>query len=506
MKRDLLQLLAQKELKLELESEREKKKEFPGDKESITHHVAQINGKPLRYKATAGYLKIKDEKQKIKTRVFYISYEKEGLKDRTKRAVTFAFNGGPGAASAWVHFGAMGPKRVKFTEEGKVCPPPYEFVNNEYSWLEFTDLVFVDPIGTGYSSPGEDEDSGQFYGVEEDIKWVGEFIRIYISRNNRWLSPKFIAGESYGTYRAAGLIATLQEKYAMDFNGVVFISSALDYLYFDFSPGNDLPYLLFLPAYTATAWYHKKLPEELRADLKKTLEVVEDWALSEYSQALIKGDLLSDEERDRIIGQMSQYTGLSKEYIDDSNLRVKPHRFMKQILKDTKEVVGLYDSRLKAPDIDPMSDKLKTDPSLFNIYGSCIGCLHDFLRNELKYENDLPYKPLSRDVSKNWDWASGIDGGMGYVSVTEKLVEAMNYNRYLNVFFACGYFDLCTSYFLHKYTIAHMGLDPRLKENVTYDCYEAGHMMYVHMPSRKKLFNDLSEFYKKRNSYEPGEL
>jgi len=492
--KNALQVLAREIKKSE---EKDKKKEgFPGDKPSVTHHVVEINGKPLKYKATAGYMKIKDKDQKLKARNFYISYEKEDVKDKSTRPVTFAFNGGPGAASAWVHFGAMGPKRISTNDTGEILPPPYKYDDNKETWLDFTDLVFMDPVGTGFSCPGKDEDPKQFYGVEEDLQAGGDFIRQYISTNKRWLSPKYITGESYGTFRAAGLAHYLQTKHAMDFNGVILISSVLNFLIFDFATGNDLPFILFLPAYTATAFYHKKLKSPLLENLESTLKEAEDWAINKYSVALLKGDSLSSSEKTEIIDKLSYYTGISKGYIDDCNLRVSRDRFMKQLLHNEREVVGPYDARLKAVDIDPAGERAITDPSFFNIYGSCIATLNHFIGTELKYENELPYRPLSRDVNELWNWGSGINNSMGYIDITRKLTESMSYNKYLKVFFANGYYDLCTPYYLNKYTMEHLALAPSLRKNVVFKCYEGGHMMYVHKQSRIQLRDDLKAFIK----------
>ncbi len=484
-----------------LGKDKEKKEDdYPGDKASVTRHVVTINGKNVPYKATAGYLKLYDEQRKLKSRIFHIAYEREDTHDKKKRPVTFAFNGGPGASSAWVHFGAMGPKRIKMTDEGFIHPPPYEYTDNEYSWLEFTDLVFIDPVGTGYSSPHGEEELGQFCGVEEDVKWIADFIRHYINKHDRWLSPKYIAGESYGTYRAAALVSKLQSSFAMDFNGIIFISSALHYLTFAFGAGNDLPYLLFLPGYTATAWYHNKLEPELQKDLRKTLAEVEHWVFNKYSAALFKGDALTKEEREEIIDDLARYTALPKEYIDDCNLRIASSQFRKKLLRKEKMALGVYDARLKAYDLDPVGESVVTDASMYNIFGSCVATLNEYLKKELKYENELLYKPLSRDVSKVWNWGSGIDS-MGYINVTEKTTEAMNYNRFLNVFFAHGYYDLCTPYFIAQYNMNHMGLPEELRSNVQIELYEAGHMMYVNKKSRKKLFDDLNAFYGKCENY-----
>lgn len=477
---------------------KEKEEKFPGDERAETYHVVKIDGVPLRYKATAGYIKMKDEKMKLKTRMFYIAYEKADVKDKSTRPLTFAFNGGPGAASAWVHFGAMGPKRVKTNEMGHVLPPPYRFEDNEQTWLQFTDLVFIDPVGTGFSYYDKEEDPKQFYGVEEDFKWGGDFMRQYVTENKRWLSPKYMAGESYGTFRSVGLAHYLQNQHALDFNGLIMISSALNYLTFAFSPGNDMPYILSLPSFTAAAFYHNKLAPELQKDLVKTLKKAEDWTYNEYAVALLKGARLTEKERQKIIKQYAKFTALPEKFIDDSDLRVTSNGFRKTLFHDDHMVVGLYDSRLLASDIDPAGDTVKTDPSMFNIYGSCIAALNHFLSTELKYENELPYRPLSRDVGKSWNWSSGIPGGMGYVNVIDKLSEIMSYNEYLKVFMASGYYDLCTPYFTNQYTWEHMGLHERIKENFVFECYEAGHMMYVHKHSRVKLRDDIKRFFESR--------
>jgi len=499
MVKHLLRALAQESaIKTSLcrkDKEKKKKKEAHlSDEPVITYHTMEVNGKPFRFKATAGYLLLKDETHKVKTRIFFISYEKGDVKDFGKRPITFAFNGGPGAASAWVHFGAMGPKRIKLTEEGEILPPPFSFEDNEYTWLDFTDLVFVDPVGTGFSYYEKDEDPMEFYGVKEDIKWAGDFIRLYITRNKRWLSPKYMAGESYGTYRAVGLAEYLKSHHALDLNGIIFISSALDYQAFDFDSGSDIPYILFLPAYTATAWYHGRLEPELQKDLYKTLKEAEEWTVNHYSVALLKGDALPASERTEIIKQMARFTALPEAYIDKCNLRVKRSYFLKQLLHDEKQVVGVYDSRLKAADINPSAEEPKTDPSMFNIYGACIATLNAYLRHDLKYENDLPYLPISRQVSNLWNWRSGIEGDMGYVNITDTLLEVMGYNKYFRVFFASGYFDLCTPYYSTTYIVNHLGVPPALKDNITVKYYEGGHMMYVHLPSRKKLFDEVKSF------------
>ncbi len=305
---------------------------LPEPKLSVTHHSIQIDGKRLNYTATAGYIQLKDETGKLRANIFFVAYAKDDEESKSRRPITFAFNGGPGASSIFLHLGALGPKRALLGDE-KALPPPYQLATNEYNWLDFTDLVFIDPVGTGYSRPAPGVEPKEFYGVKGDIQSVGEFIRIYLTRYQRWLSPKFIVGESYGTTRAAGLSGYLQNKLGVNLNGILLISEVLNFQTIMFSPGNDLPYILYLPPYTIAAWHHRKLPPVYQSDFAKTREEVERFALNEYTLALTKGNGLSDGERDRIIEKLAGYTGLSKTYIKNSNLRIDRDDFVKELLR-----------------------------------------------------------------------------------------------------------------------------------------------------------------------------
>jgi len=422
-----------------------------------------------------------------------VAYVKEEQENKSGRPITFAFNGGPGAASIYLHLGALGPKRVLFTEEGKALPPPYKLVENAYTWLDLTDIVFIDPVGTGYSCAAPGEDPKQFWGVQEDIESIGAFIRLYLTRNQRWLSPKFIVGESYGTTRAAGLSSHLQNKLGIHFNGIVLISEALNFQAIVFTSGNDLPYLLFLPTYTTTAWYHKKLSPELQSNLQKTLEVAEQFALNEYVLALAQGNLLSDVERDKIVEKLANYSGLQKHYIQNSNLRIRRDGFRNELLRNEHRRIGILDSRITGG-YTPRD--FVEDPSVFEATGPLVATWNDYVRKELKYENDLPYEFLSMKVNQSWNWGSGT-GGLGYVNVAETLQRAMSENKYLKVFIASGYYDLDTPYFATKYIVNHLGLDPSLRKNITLSYYDAGHQMYTHLPSLKKLKADAATFFEK---------
>ncbi|NIM16066.1 MAG: peptidase S10 [Candidatus Aminicenantes bacterium] len=485
------------------ESSKEVKPEKPGKKPvtpavdeaklaklSVTNHSIVIDKKPLNYKATAGYMLMKDDSGKLQATIFFIAYSKEGKNDLQKRPITFAFNGGPGAAACWIHMGGLGPKRVRLSEEGFVLPQPYEYVDNEYTWLTFTDLVFIDPVSTGYSRPAPGVEKKKFHGLEEDIKSVGDFIRLYVTKNNRWLSPKFICGESYGTTRAAGLSSYLQDTYGMYLQGLVLVSTVLHYQNSRFFPGNDMPCVLFLPTYTATAWYHKKLPAKYQEDLESTLKEVEQWALTDYLVALAKGDKLTEQERNTVIDKLAQYTGLSRKYIDNTNLRIEIFRFIRELLRDEKQVVGRLDSRFKHESLDAAGEFFEEDPS-FVIAGPFVAVINHYIRSELKYVNDIPYWPLTFQVHP-WNWGRGNR----YVNAAERLRKAIENNKYLKVMIANGYYDLATPYFAALYTVNHIGLPESLAKNIVMKYYEAGHMMYIHNPSIKKLRDDAREFYR----------
>ena len=468
-------------------------KEFPLEKLSVTHHTIKLNGKILNYTATAGYMPIKDESGKLKANIFFVAYVKDEPEENSKRPITFAFNGGPGAASIFLHLGALGPKRILLTEKGEALSPPYQLVDNTYTWLDCTDLVFIDPVGTGYSLPAAGEDPKQFWGVKEDIQSIGAFIQLYLTKNGRWLSPKFIVGESYGTTRAAGLSTYLQNSLSITLNGILLISEALNFQAIVFTAGNDLPYLLFLPSYTAAAWYHKKLSSDLQEDLRKALIEVEQFTLNDYLLALAQGDVLSDAERTRIIERLERYTGLSKDRIKTCNLRISRDDFARELLRGEDRRIGILDSRITG---DYAPHDFIEDPSLFAVTGSLVATWNDYVRKGLKFETDIPYEILSMKANRSWNWSSGT-GGLGYVNVSEPLRQAISENKYLKVFIGSGYFDLDTPYFSAKYAVNHLGIDPSLRNNVTLAYYDAGHQMYTHLPSLKKLKADVAEFFNK---------
>lgn len=471
-------------------SKPEFKAEFPKETVSESKHSVTIDGKLLNYTARAGTIVLKEEDGRPKASFFFIAYTKDGISDSATRPITFSFNGGPGSSSVWLHLGVLGPQRVVMADDGSALPPPYRLAENNYSILDVSDLVFIDPVSTGYSRPVPGENATQYHGVQEDIESVGQFIRLWTTRYQRWGSPKFLCGESYGTTRAAGLAGYLQEQEGMYLNGVILVSAILDFATGEFVRGNDLPFITFLPTYTATAWYHKKLPADLQTDLRKTLDLVENFALNEYALALMKGDTLSPEERKNVVDQLVRFTGLSRDYIEQTNLRIWDYRFTKELLRDQGIVVGRLDTRFKGYDLDSAGESNEGDPSYSAILGSFTAALNEYVRKDLKYESDLPYEILT-NVSP-WNYGRFKNQ---YVNVSEPLRQAMTQNQYLKVFVANGYYDLATPFFATTYTFHHLGLPASLRGNVSMGYYEAGHMMYINKPSMIQFKSDLVKFY-----------
>jgi carboxypeptidase C (cathepsin A) len=458
---------------------------------SKTHHSIKTADGSLDYTATAGTLVLKDEDGKPLASIFFVAYTKDGIKDLSKRPVTFTFNGGPGSSSAWLHMGAFGPKRVQLDDEGNPLPSPARLVDNPYNLLDATDLVFIDPVTTGYSRPAPGVPNSKFHGFQQDLDSVGEFIRLYTTHFKRWPSPKFLAGESYGGTRAAGLASLLLDKHNMSLNGVILVSPALNFETIRFDEGNDLPYVLFLPTYTATAWYHKCLAKELQSDLRKTLAEAKEFAQTEYNVALIKGDRLNEAERKTVAAKVARFTGLSEKYVLQTNLRVQIQRFCRELLRDDRKTVGRLDSRFVGYDKDAAGETPEYDPASAAHSGSFAATINDYLRNELKFETELTYELLTSRVQP-WDYGTAKNK---YLNVAPLLRQAMTKNRDLRVFVADGYYDLATPFCATDYSIDHMALEPSLLGNITTRHYEAGHMMYVRKGSHDQLHKDLTKFY-----------
>lgn len=463
-----------------------------GDNLSVTEHQLTIDGKPLKYKATAGTMRMKDEAGKPRADFFFVAYEKlpEEGEPQDDRPVTFVFNGGPGAASVWLHLGTAGPHRIELNPDGSAPAPPYRLVPNEQTWLTYTDLVLIDPVGTGFSRPAEGVKGDQFYGVKQDVESVADFIRLYTTRFGRWPSPKFLAGESYGTTRAAQLSEHLLERYGINLNGVILISSILHFQTVWAGGVNDLPYVLYVPTYAATAWFHNRLAPELQEDLNATLQEVEAWALEQYAPALAKGDALSDEVRQQVRDRLARYTGLPADLIEKAGLRIDPGLFQKNLLSNRRQIVGRFDSRLTGYELEPTRSSPEYDPSFPPYLAAYAGTFNDYVRNELGYQSDLPYEIISGKVHP---WNMG-NNGYGYLDVAGELRSAMAKNPHLKVLVASGYFDLATPYFASDYTVNHLQLSPELRTNVTQTYYPGGHMMYHHFDSLKQLQQDLGDF------------
>jgi carboxypeptidase C (cathepsin A) len=453
-------------------------------KSSVTRHKVSIGGKIISYTATASQTPLSNEAGETEAELFTITYAVDTPAGK-RRPLLFIFNGGPGAASVWLHLGAIGPRRVEMLPDGNMPAPPFHTVDNAYSWLDQADLVFVDPVGTGYSRAAKPELAKNFSSVRGDIESLSRFIRLYLTRNERWSAPLFLVGESYGTFRCAGLSEDLVE-HGVALNGIILISSILNLQTTSFDNGNDLPYQLFLPSYTATAWYHKKLAPELQADLDKTLTEAEHWAATEYQTALNKGDRLTAEERRVVVQQLSRYTGLSSSFVDNRNLRVDSRGFVRELLRDRGQMVGYMDSRLIAPNIDPSSG---FDPTVTTIRPPFTSTINAYLREDLGFQSDLEYFTLGGGVG-HWDW----DAKNIYADTSDNLRNTFAKNPYMKLFVASGSFDLATPHFATDYTLAHLGLTPALRSNITTRRYRSGHMMYLEIGALAQLKRDVAEF------------
>lgn len=457
-----------------------------------SEHEITIAGQAIRYKATTGTMAMKDEAGKHKADVFFVAYDRLPAPEKpADRPITFVFNGGPGAAAVWLHLGTAGPKRVKLTDNGGAPAPPHEVIDNEFSWLDATDLVFIDPVNTGFSRAAQGEDPKQFFGLEEDARWVAEFIRLYLTRNGRWASPKFLAGESYGTTRAAKLSEVLLESHGIALNGIVFISTVLNFQTISFGNGNDLPYPLFLPSYTAVAWYHKRLATDLQADLPKALEEAETFARGEYLSALALGEAIPKERRTAVAQKLARLTGLPADMAEKADLRIDPGLFRKAILADDRLIVGRFDGRITGVDAEPLDRDPQYDPSLSQYLAAYSGAFNDYIRRELKFETDLDYEVLSGRVHP---WNFGGGGWAGYPGVARDLRSAMIKNPHLRVLVASGYYDLATPYLAAVYTVDQIDVGEKLRQNIKLTYYEGGHMMYHYRPALEQLHGDVKSF------------
>jgi carboxypeptidase C (cathepsin A) len=503
---------------------------------SVTSHSLTLGGNALKYHVTAGYIVLKEEEgkplikqpgQKLlaepkpdaksenepsktkdglkpKAKVFFVAYTLDDAGDLGRRPLTFAFNGGPGSSSVWLHMASVAPRRANLTDEGEAPPPPYQLTDNESTWLDRTDLVFIDPVSTGYSRPVAKEDPSQYHGLKEDIASVGDFIRLYTTRNARWLSPKFILGESYGTTRAAGLSDYLQSRYGFYLNGIILVSSALNFQALNFTPQNNEPYIQFLPSYAASAWYHKKLPTDLQAkSLTEIVAAARIFAANDYASALARGDQLSAADKQRLAGELSRFTGLSAGDILQWKLRIKDTQFFTHLLRAEGRMLGRLDARFSGFRYEPGTDVTgyqdwEYDPSDEAVSGPLGAAFNDYVRRELQFESDIPYE-LSTDVEP---WNFG-DASNGHPNTAEDLRKAMTRNPYLKIWVTCSYYDLATPFFGAENVVASMNLEPAIRASLRFSYYESGHMLYIHKPSRVKFKADFEAFLKDAINQQP---
>ncbi|MBB5040501.1 S10 family peptidase [Prosthecobacter dejongeii] len=459
------------------------------EKKTQTEHSLTLNGQKIDFTATAGLLSLKDGEGKVTADIFYIAYTKKGVADPANRPLTFSFNGGPGSSSVWMHLGLLGPKRVKLRDDGFAVPPPYQLVENEFSLLDETDLVFIDPVGTGYSRASKPEEAKNFFGVNEDARSIGEFIRLYITKNTRWPSPKFLIGESYGTTRAAALSGELLRTHRMNLNGIMLVSTVLNFQTIWGSEGNDLPFVLYLPSFTATAWYHQKLPADLqKKPLAEVLQESEKFTSGDYNEALLLGASLPAQQRAAVVKQMARFTGLSETFVAASDLRVSLSRFNAELLRDQRLVTGRFDSRYTSYMRDRLGNEAERDPSADAVFSAFASTFNHYVRHDLKFEDDRPYNILG-GVGK-WNW----DAENQFANVSEILAESMTANPFLKVHVSNGFYDMATPYYAARYTFSHLNIHPELMKNITQDDYTAGHMMYLNLPDLKKQKEDLAKF------------
>lgn len=458
------------------------------DKIVVTHHSLTMGNTTIDYQALAGTMMMKDDSGKPKANFFFVAYLKEPAGEPRDRPITFVFNGGPGAAAVWLHLGCVGPRRVELGADGLPGSPPHRLIDNDQSWLDVSDLVFIDPVGTGFSRPAEGQKPSEFFGVQQDLESVGDFIRLFLTRYQRWESPKFLAGESYGTTRAAGLSSLLLDRFGIDLNGIILISTVLNFQTLDTSGTTDLPFALYLPTYAAIAVYHHKITTTNEDGL---IDEVRNYATHDYLTALGLAGALSKEARADVIAHLARYTGLSPDLIDRANLRIDPDLFRKELLMDQRLIIGRYDGRITGIDPNPTSGYPQYDPSMSLFLPVYSATFNDYVRRVLKFDSDLDYRVLSYEV-RPWEFKPEEFGN--YLNVTGQLREAMLANPHLRVLVCSGYEDLATPFLATEYTFDHLDPMDRLQSNVTQTFYHSGHMVYHDPTALKQLKSNVSAF------------
>jgi carboxypeptidase C (cathepsin A) len=473
---------------------------IPPDKAVATHHELAIGGKTLKYTATAGTLLIRDEEDKPYGSIFYVAYTLDGAEAQT-RPVSFLYNGGPGSATLWLHMGSFSPVRISTDSPNATAGPPFKLVPNEYSLLDKTDLVFIDAPLTGYSRAVGKATPKDFAGVDQDLRAFDRFIERYLNANQRWNSPKFLIGESYGTTRSAALVDMLANN-GVQMNGVVLISSILNYNIR--AGGYDMLYIANLPSYAAAAWYFNKIPNK-PANVADWVQQARAFASGSYAQALFAGHNLPAEQLDTVAKEVSRITGLSVDYVKEANLRISPARFRKEVLREDRRTLGRYDMRFEGVDLDAAGEAPSYDASDAGISGAFVAALHDYLERELKFESTDTYRPTAYE-NLQWDFkhrptsggpGMGPGGEQSQPYVAADLGSAMRKNPHLRVFSANGYFDLATPFFATEYDLSHMDLDPSLRGNVQFGYYPSGHMIYLNVEALHQLKDDLAGFITK---------
>jgi carboxypeptidase C (cathepsin A) len=468
----------------------------PKEESSVTDHSIKIAGQSIPYKATVGSLLLKNEKDEPEALVFFTSYIRSDVKDSSQRPISFVYNGGPGSSSIWLHMGSFGPKHVATVNAGVTPPAPYKLEDNPNCLLDKTDMVFIDPVGTGFSHAVGKAQNKDFWGVDQDARSLANFVESYVSRNNRWNSPKFLIGESYGTFRNAVLADTLQTRYTMYLNGLVMISSVWDLGTISFYPGQDLSYILYLPSYAATAWYHKVVTD--RPDnLNAFLEDARKFANGEYADALLRGSTLSDADKSAIAKKYARFTGLSEDYVLKSNLRVKLFQFMQELQRSRGLTTGRLDARFSGPTYNLISDSAEYDPQSAAISGAFVGAFNQYVREELKYNPDREYHVFANFGESRWDWKHAAGDGAffpGSPNVMLDLASAIITNTKLQVEMEDGIYDLATPFSEAQYSTEHLGLPANLQKNIHHKLYEAGHMMYLRDEDLAKLKANVAAF------------
>ena len=466
----------------------------PPEVHVTTQHSATIGGQRVDYDATVGTIIIRNNENEPTGEIYYTAYTRKGVTDESRRPIMFAYNGGPGSSSIWVHMGLLGPKRVDVPDGVHAPPPPYRLVDNQYSMLDKADLVFIDPVGTGYSKPIGKGKGSDFWGVDQDANSLAQFVSRYLSETDRWNSPRYLMGESYGTTRSAALSAVLQRR-NIDLNGVILLSTVLDFQTITFDPGNDEPFIMYLPSYAAVAWYHNALPNK-PAQLRPFLTEVEHYATHEYATALLQGDRLSAAERNAVLDKLHAYTGLSRDYLDKADLRVTASQFEKELLREKGQVVGRLDARFVGETGDLLAENAPYDPQSAAISSAYQSLFNNYMHQDLNYGRNMLYA-TSGNVNP-WDWTHGQSRGWpGHTNVATDLAQELSVNPKLHVLLNSGLYDLATPYYAAEWTMDHLGVPKQVRSQITFAEYESGHMVYVHEPSLANFKKNVAAFVDK---------